>query len=303
MRRWFKRLLVFVGVWRVAGPIVTPRFRPGQQHPWRAPGRTVFIGDREFLVRQVGAVDGRNVLLIHGLGGSSLAEWYRIGPLLAERYRLTMVDHRSHGLSPRVTDRFEIADVADDIAAVMASLDIGAADVVGYSMGGAIAQELARRHPRRVRRLALIATFSHHPRVWGELRKAGIWLIRAWERVTGVGTAEVRAGYLLFTGAVEPEHARWVWNETHRRDIEAGAAASFSLLRFDSRTWVGRLSQPALVVIPSRDQLVPNRWQYRLAAGISDARVLELEGARHEAPWTHADVIADGLVEFFEKDG
>lgn len=303
MGRWLKRVLVFAGVWRLAGPIVTPRFRSGQEHPWRAPARTVFIGDREFLVRQVGAADGPDVLLIHGLGGSSLAEWYRIGPLLEERYRLTIVDHRSHGLSPRVTDRFDVADAADDIAAVMATLGLGSAHVVGYSMGGAIAQELAHRHPGRVERLALIATFSHHPPGWRLARRAGVWLVRAWERVTGVGTPEVRAGYLLATGAVEPKHARWLWDETHRRDVEAGAAASFSLLRFDSRPWLGRLSQPSMVIIPSRDQLVPSRWQYQLAARIPNARVLELAGARHEAPWTHTDRITQGLVEFFEKDG
>lgn len=293
--------LSMVLAWRVFGPIVTPRFKPGQRHPWRIPGRLVYVGDREYLVRQTGPEDGPPVVLIHGLGGSSLAEWYRIGPTLAERFRVSMLDYRSHGLSPKVSDRFQVEDVADEVAAVMTAAGIDRAHVVGYSMGGTVAQALAYRHPHRVDRLALVGTFSSHPPAWRRLRVVGVWLTRAWERVTGFGSPEVRALYLLAVKAVPAENARWLWEETHRRDPEAGAASGFSLLRFDSSAWVGRLTQPALVVIPLADQLVPIRWQYDLAAALADARVLELPGARHEAPLTHAEQITDALVEFFEK--
>lgn len=266
------------------------------------PARTVFAGDRELLVRQEGPEDAPDVVLIHGLGGSSLAEWYAIGPLLAERFRLTIVDHRSHGLSPKVVDRFEIEDVADDVAAAMGALGMGPSNVVGYSMGGAIAQSLAYRHPHLVRRLAVIGSFSHHPPAHRRVRLLGAILTRAWERVTGFGTPEVRAGYLLAVGAVARRHSRWLWEETHRREPESGAAASFALLRFDSRDWARKLTQPALVVIPTADQLVPPAWQYELADRLSDARVVEVAGARHEAPITHPEPIAGALVEFFEKD-
>ena len=302
MKRMLRALGMFIAGWRVLGPIVTPRFKAPQTHPWRIPGRTVFVGDREFMVRQTGPTDGRHVVLVHGLGGASLAEWFKVGPALAERYRLTVVDHRSHGLSPKTTDRFEIQDVADDMAAVLAQVGVTEACVVGYSMGGTIAQALAHRHPHMVERLVLAATFSRHPRSWRVARVAGIWVIRAWERVTGTGSAEVRALYLLGTRAVERRHARWLWEETHRRDIEAGAAASFALLRFDSATWIGTLSQPALVIIPLKDQLVPTRWQYDMAAALREPRVVELVGARHEAPFTHPQEMVDAITEFIEKD-
>jgi 3-oxoadipate enol-lactonase len=259
---------------------------------------TVFVGDREFMVRQIGPLDGRNLVLVHGLGGASLAEWYKMGPALAERYRVTVVDHRSHGLSPRSIDRFEIEDVADDIAAVLAQVNVDEAAVVGYSMGGTIVQALAHRHPHLVDRVVLVGTFSRHPGLWRPTRVVAVWIIRAWERVTGLGSPEVRALYLLATRAVDREHARWLWEETHRRDSEAGTAASFALLRFDSSDWIGRVRQPALVVIPLSDQLVPPRWQYDLAAALPDARVLEIPGARHEAPFTHPKALVDAIVEF-----
>lgn len=301
MNVWLKRVLVFVAGWRLFGPIITPRWKPPQIHPWRLAGRTVFVGDREFLVRRVGPADGKDVVLVHGLGGASLAEWFVIGPILAERYRVTIVDQRSHGLSPKVVDRFEIEDVADDVAAVLAQVGVFDACVVGYSMGGTIAQAIAYRHPGLVERVVLVATFSRHPGAWRVARAASVWLVRAWERMTGLGTPEVRASYLLVTRAVERRYSRWLWEETHRRDPEAGAASSFALLRFDSSGWIGRLRVPSLVVIPLKDQLVPTSWQYALAAALHEAKVLEVAGARHEAPLTHGEQIAESIVEFVEK--
>lgn len=295
--RWIK-----AGIWvllasRLFGPTFAPQFRPGQVHPWRMAGRTVFVGDYEFLVREAGPPDGAPVVLIHGLAGSSLAEWYQVGRLLAERHRVILVDNRSHGLSPQSRGRFEVAEAADELAGILDVLGLGRVTVVGYSMGGAIAQALAHRHPGRVASLVLIATFSHHPPLLRWVRVVGLLLTRAWERLTGSGTPEVRSLYLLATRAVEPRHARWLWEETHRRDPDAGAQAAFAMLRFDSRDWIGRLDAPTVVVIPTADQLVPPAWQYGLAADLRDATVVEVAGGRHELPWTHPDLVAGVIAD------
>jgi len=296
--RLLRRLIFGFVLWRLFGPVVSPRFRSPQEHPWRHTGHTVFVGDQEFLVRDLGPDEAPPLLLIHGLAGSSLAEWYRIGPALAEKYRVVMVDHRSHGLAPLARDRFDVEEVADDMAGVLDRLGIGVVSVVGYSMGGAIAQSFAHRHPARVNRLVLIATFTHHPEPIRTLRVIGAVIARAWERVTGVGTPEVRTGYLLATGAVEQRHARWLWEETHRRDTDAGAQATLALLRFDSRPWIGRIEAETLVIIPTHDQLVPPSWQYALGASVTNATIVELIGVRHEAPWTHSDLLADEIAHF-----
>lgn len=296
--RTFWRLLVALILWRAFAPIISPRFRPPQEHPWRSPGRTVFVGDEEFVVREAGPDGAPMVLLIHGLAGSSLAEWYRIGPALAEKYRVIMVDHRSHGLAPLARDRFEVEDLADDMAGVLDAMGVGQVSVVGYSMGGAIAQAFAHRHPHRVDRLALIATFTHHPEPHRFFRAAGAILARGWERLTGLGTPEVRSTYLRWTGAVDERHARWLWEETHRRDVDAGAQATLALLRFDSRPWIGKVEAETLVVIPTADELVPPAWQYELAAALPNVTVVELPGVRHEAPWTHPDRVVEVISSF-----
>ncbi|MDP3984425.1 MAG: alpha/beta hydrolase [Acidimicrobiia bacterium] len=294
--RFVRRLINVVVVWRLVGPSLRPRFAVKQEHPWKIGARTVFVGDHEFAVREAGEPEAPVVVMIHGLAGSSLAEWYKVAPLLNERFRVVMIDHRSHGFSRIDRGRFEIEDDADDIAGVMAQLGIDQAAVVGYSMGGAVAQALAHRYPQQVSRLVLVATMSYHPTTWRLLRMIGAVLTRGWERLTGTGTPEVRSTYLLAVGSVEPRHAFWLWEETHRRDPDAGAAASLALFRFDSRPWLGSLIQPTLVVIPTRDQLVPPKWQYELAARIPNAEVAEVVGGRHEIPWSHPQELASAIT-------
>lgn len=278
---------------RIFGPVIAPRFKPGQEHPWRVPGRTIFVGDNEFLVREAGPVDGPPVVLIHGLAGSSIAEWYQVGELLSSDHRVILIDNRSHGLSPQSRTRFEVEEVADEVSSILDTLDIGAATVVGYSMGGTVALSFAHRHPGRCHALVLIATFSHHPPLLRAVRVLGLMLARGWERLTGSGTPEVRSLYLLGTGAVEERHARWLWEETHRRDPDAGAQAAFAMMRFDARDWVGRLKVRSTVVIPERDQLVPAAWQRKLAEEIKADEVIEIPAARHEVPWTHSELVTE----------
>lgn len=291
--KWLRRLAAVLVASRLFGPTLAPSFPSGQEHPWRIPGRTVYVGDSEFLVRQAGPDDAPAVLLIHGLAGSSLAEWFRVGRKLSRDHRVILVDNRSHGLSPQSRARFEVEEEADEIAGILDVLSVGETVVVGYSLGGTIAQALAHRHPARVASLVLIATFSHHPRLRRYSRLFGLLATRAWERLTGWGTPDVRSLYLLGTRAVESRHARWLWEETHRRDPDAGAQAAFAMLRFDSRDWIGRLSVPATVVIPVRDQLVPPAWQYDLAASLRRPEVIEVADSRHELPWTHPDLITE----------
>lgn len=284
--------------WRLFGPKIHPQFKPPQEAPLRVPGHTVYVGDDEFLVRELGPDGGVPILLVHGLAGSSLTEWYQVAPKLAVDRRVIMIDHRGHGLSALGDIRFEVSDDADDLAGTLDALGVGQVDVVGYSMGGVIAQALAQRHPGRVRKLVLIATFASHSGSFKWARRIGAIIARAWERLTGVGTPEIRSGYLIARHAVRPEHARWIWRETQRRDLESGAQATFAMLRFDSRDWIGKLDVETMVMVPTADFLVPPKWQYELASSIPDVRLVEVPDAGHELVWTHSDRVTDELKGF-----
>jgi pimeloyl-ACP methyl ester carboxylesterase len=103
------------------------------------------------------AGEGEPVLLIMGLG-SSRAVWHRIRPALATQYRTIAFDNRGVGESDVPAGPYSMREMAADAVAVMGAAKIASAHVLGLSMGGMIAQELALQYPDRVRSLILACT-------------------------------------------------------------------------------------------------------------------------------------------------
>jgi len=296
--KFWKRVLIAAALWRLFGPETGPRYPPKQEHPLRIPGRTVFVGDREFFLREAGPLDGPPLVLIHGLGNNSLENWYELIKRLQTRYRVVAVDMRNHGKSDKPRQRFEIGQMADEVAGMMDAAGIDRAAVAGFSMGGMIAQELAHRHPHRVERMVLMGTTAHRARFRKEISWLGFVLGRALERLSGKALSLFTYRYMMLTGAVPARYHRWYRETTLDRDADLYYEAAFAVINFDSREWVGRLDTPALVIISVMDQLVPSSWQYDLAARLKDAEVLELFDGAHEHPWTHADRVAAAIDTF-----
>jgi pimeloyl-ACP methyl ester carboxylesterase len=125
-------------------------------------GRMVAVPGGHIHVQEQGA--GPAILLIHGLGGQACHYTYRLAGLLAEQYRVVTVDRPGSGYSER--DAAHPADLgtqADALAALIDALQLGAALVVGHSLGGAVALALAQRHPDKVKALALLAPLTQLP--------------------------------------------------------------------------------------------------------------------------------------------
>ena len=97
-------------------------------------------------------------MLLHGLGATGLLNWFPAFGALAAEYNVVAVDHRGHGRGIKPNRRFRLEDCADDVAVLIDELGIGTAVLVGYSMGGPIAQLTWYRHPEVVRGMVLCAT-------------------------------------------------------------------------------------------------------------------------------------------------
>src|SRR3712207_194537 len=102
---------------------------------------------------------GPPLLLIAGLGGNTLG-WVMLLPALAQHFRVIAFDNRGAGRSSAPPGPYTTRQMADDAAALLAHLGIERAHVLGLSLGGMIAQELALAHAERVDRLVLYATYA-----------------------------------------------------------------------------------------------------------------------------------------------
>lgn len=99
---------------------------------------------------------GPDVLLLHGLGANRAFWFGNLALHLAADHRVTLYDLRGHGYSERPASGYTVADHAADLLALMDELAIPQAALIGHSLGGAVALELAAQAPRRVRQLALL---------------------------------------------------------------------------------------------------------------------------------------------------
>jgi 3-oxoadipate enol-lactonase len=246
------------------------------------PARTVRVPGRgEFFLRDTGG-DGPAVMLLHGWMASADMNWWAVyGDLVAAGYRVLAIDHRGHGRGLRPLIPFRLSDCAADAAAVLRELDLAPAVVVGYSMGGAIAQLLAHEHPDVAEGVVLSGTAQH----WQDPRtRRGFKAMGALGLMLSVAPrATWRAG-MRRSGIRENERTIWIQSELMRHSARDVAEAGRELGRFDSRPWLGAVRPPIVVVVTTRDELVPVHKQRELAEA-AGAQVLEAAVTHMEVGW------------------
>ena len=235
-------------------------------------GHQLDLEGRPVFLRTCG--EGAPILLLHGLGATGALNWITCFEPLGRHGLVLAPDHRGHGRGARVGNRFRLADCADDAAAILRHLDAGPAVVVGYSMGGPIAQLLAHRHPELVAGLVLTATardFRGGPA--DRFRFAAMGVVAAASRI---GPAALLPQLIpVLPGRLHP--VGWALAEVRRHEPAAIVAAAAALGRFTSRDWVGEIDVPTTVLVHERDRLVPPRRQVKLGASIAGARVERLD--------------------------
>jgi len=217
------------------------------------------------------------LVLLHGLGATGRLNWFAAFPELAQRYHVVAVDHRGHGHGIR-SRWFRLKDCADDAVAVADQLGIDRFIAVGYSMGGPIAKLCWNRHPERVRGLVLCATSRYFtPQQFPILTRAILP-----GAVVGARLAPKLVLGQIIASMVKTvpgqEGKDFVRREMSGSDPAALAQATRAVLRFSSRNWVSNITVPTAVVITTRDEIVPTRRQYALAAAIPGAKSFEVHG-------------------------
>jgi pimeloyl-ACP methyl ester carboxylesterase len=255
-----------------------PNYPPLPPRPL-LPARTVVVPGRgEFFLRDSGIETGNHtratVMLLHGWMVTADLNWCGVYESLVEAgYRVLAIDHRGHGRGLRALEPFRLADCAADAAAVLGQLDAAPAIVVGYSMGGTIAQLMARDHRDVVSAIVLSGTCQHFQdpetrKIWRWMGLVGLTL--------GLAPRQFYSAGFKRSGIPVNQRTAWWLSELMRHQSRDVAEAGRELGRFDSRPWLAAMQRlPAAMVLTSKDTAVAPAKQHELAAAI-DAEVFEV---------------------------
>jgi pimeloyl-ACP methyl ester carboxylesterase len=223
------------------------------------------------------------VVLLHGWIASGGLNWFQAFESLRGRYRVIAPDLRGHARGIR-SWRFKLSDCADDVAALLRKRRVQNAIVVGYSMGGPVAQLVWRRHPELVSGLVLAATSARLS------RSRGIGLLLAGIMEAGAIAGRVISLRTLFRSAMrisaDPEVGDlqldslpvWARSEVARHDVRHLLEAGAEIGRYDATPWLEKIDVPTSVVVTTSDRAIPPAHQLALAKGIRGARVHKISG-------------------------
>ena len=252
-------------------------------------GRRVELPDGTTFVLDVPGPhpDAPTIVLLHALGCTAYLTWFGVLGELSRTHRVVAFDLRWHGRGIR-SPRFRIADCADDVAGVLDHLGIDTAIVAGYSLGGAIAQEMWHRHPSRVSGLVLASTARNLRGHVGERMFFPVMTL-AMHPLSRVALTKVERVAAALPDLPSVEVNDGVdWGRAEFRSTSAWSMPEVlgELGRFHSAPWIGSIDVPTAVVVTGRDRAIPTRRQRKLAAAIPDASV-------YDAPGGHASVVLD----------
>jgi 3-oxoadipate enol-lactonase len=288
--------------------LVASAARPRSRQAWPGlrsvqPGstsesRTVDLPNRGLTyVRDVAGPPGAPVaLLLHGWTGTADLNWSSSFDALSRHFRVIALDQRGHGRGLRAQGPFTLEACADDAAALLRVLEVREAVVVGYSMGGSVAQLMWRRHPNVVAGLVLCATSDHFSSSrWEGLLFSLAPIAAAVSRYVHVGPAARAVGLLRQRSADPAPLGRLAAEALARHDWQAILEALGAIGQFDSRPWVGAVDVPTAVVVTTNDHVVPPRRQASMGASVVGASIHEVR-ADHDACLRHPDLFVPALV-------
>jgi pimeloyl-ACP methyl ester carboxylesterase len=259
-------------------------------------------------VERHGDPRGAPLVLIRGLG-SQLIQWPEamITAFVAVGCHVVTFDNRDAGLSQKMDDgtNYTLSDMAADAVGLMDALDLGAAHVLGMSMGGMILQIMALEHPRRLLSASIVMSSSrapHLPKAAPEVQAALL------SPAPGGARAEVIA-HELATGRLWQSPA-WPFDAVGRaemigrcwdrcycpggvtRQFRAIEASTPDLARIDA------ITTPTLVLHGTQDALFPREHGRDIAGRVPGARLVEIDGMGHDLEGPLPGMVAGHAIDF-----
>jgi pimeloyl-ACP methyl ester carboxylesterase len=249
--------------------------------------------------------DGPPLLLAMGIGGSCRG-WLPVQvPEFSQQRRTLIFDYPGVGGSdPREGD-FSTGDLAEVMDGLLAALQVPTADVLGVFMGGMVAQELALRHPERVRRLVLVGTYARPD----AKRRMLLTQWRDLARIDAPLEVLIR-DRLLWTAqdeTIEQTDLIEAMIDFFKRDGAPLTADLFArqceaCLRHDTLERLGGIAHPTLVICGRNDLLTPPALHQTLADGIPNAKRVTIASGAHLVMVESGETFNRSVLQFLNSD-
>jgi pimeloyl-ACP methyl ester carboxylesterase len=245
------------------------------------------------------------LVLIQGMGFDRFG-WGPVLPKLQRHFRLVLVDNRASGLSDRSAGVFAVADMARDIVAVLDAAGVRKAHVMGASLGGMVAQELAVSHPERVDGLVLACTTPGWPFAY-PMPSASVRLIAATAGTRAAEATRRRHIENALSARTVQHHPELVDRLIELRGSHPVDPGALSAQAAAGALYVGRLRQTrirarTLVLQGGADTVVDPRNGRLLAGRIPGARLVTFPELGHLLFWEDPDGFADAVTSFLLAD-
>ena len=240
--------------------------------------------------RVVGA--GEPLLLLHGIMVSG-AMFDPLVALLSDRFRMLIPDLRGHGKSGTLPGPYDVAALAADLDTACSEAGFERCAVMGYSHGGAVAQQVARNRPDGVTKLYLCCTYACNAstlreRIEGEVAGALLRLLSPGALAKIVFRTSKRGRMGL--APQQRDQLRALMAANRARPMRGAVRG---LVDFDSRPWLFEIAAPTLVIGGAEDHAVPRHHFDALLEGIPNAEGTFIDGADHTLIWTHTRQLAE----------
>lgn len=245
-----------------------------------------------------GAAAGRTpVLLLHGLGADA-GDWARQLPALTDR-DLWLPDLRGYGRSRAAPGPYRPAVMAEDCLALLDHAGVACADVVGHSMGGAVALELALAAPSRLRRLVLVNSLADF-RLRGPRRQLEYWLRRLLIAAVGLPRLARLLARRSFPHADQAALREEVSARLAANDEAIYRETLEELVRWSVSERLGELRVATLIVTGDRD-ISPLADKQRMLAALPDAELEVVMDSGHGTPLGRPDEFNRILRSFLDR--
>lgn len=263
------------------------------------PTKLVAIPDRGILqVRDMpGPEQGPTLILLHGLGVTGDLNWHKHYELLTEHFRVIVYDHHGHGSGIRLKKKFTLIDAADDVLGVADALGVDVFTPVGYSMGGAVAQLVAYRHPARVKGMVLAATSTsftnplYSNKVFSLLQNLARLSMYTPKIVSSMFV------HIVYGSKLPANLDPWVLSQLLGHDWTTVAWAGASTGRYDSSTFLDKITTRSAVIVTTKDSVVRAKDQECLFALLrGDKKIFHIPGD-HQSVYTAPTIFGPVLLE------